>query len=180
LLAALPSVAAAVALIPWEGLLTVLTGTRPQASLTIGLPLVAAAVFLVLAWPAFRVLRRIELGSPVWTILLLTPVLHFFALHRIASGLDVRITDQLRNRSERPAAQRSATGALMIADATWVLSVLPWAIVVGVVVLYGWPSSGAFKIGPVCGTALAAVFAIANLAALESVQRQIVALLRKG
>jgi len=177
--AALPSVAAAVALVPWYQLMTVLTGTRPEGNLTTLLPAVAGLAFLLLLWPACQALRRIDVGSPVWTILLLVPLLHFFALHRIGSGLDVRIRGQLQSRDARSEAQRGGTGAMMAADVTWVLSILPWVLIIGVVVVRGWPTSRAFKIGPVCGTILAAVFAIANLAAMESVQRRIVALLRK-
>ena len=42
----------------------------------------------------------------------------------------------------------------------------------------GWPS-GTLKMAPVCGTILASFFAIANLAAMEGVQRQMVSLIRK-
>lgn len=180
MVAVLPSMAAAAALMPWGQLLTVVTGTRPSGALTTVLPSIAGLAFVLLLWPAYRTLRRIELGSPLWTILFLVPLLHFFALHRIACGLDERIRGQLRERDAHSEAQRSATGAMLIADVTWVLSVLPWAVVIGVAVLRGWPAGGAFKIGPVCGTVLAALFAVANLAALESIQRQIVTLLRKA
>lgn len=177
--AALPSVAAAAALLPWGKLLTVVTGSAaPAVSST--LPVVAGVAFCLLLLPAYRALQRIELGSPFWTMLFLVPVIHYFALHRIAQGLDRRIREQLQQRGERPESLHSATPAVIAADVGWALSILPWAVIAGVVLVNGWPAGGAFKAGPVCGTILAAFFAIANLAALERVQHQIVTLIRKA
>lgn len=178
--AILPSIAAAMALLPWDGVVLVITGARHEGTLLTILPVIAAVGFIALLFPAYRALRSIGLGSSVWTVLLLIPVLHFVALHRIAGGLDVRIREQLRGRGLRDEDMRSASASLIAADVIWVLTMLPWAAVVVIAISRGWPVGGAFKIGPICGTLLAAVFSIANLAALESVQRQIVALVRKS
>lgn len=178
--AALPSVAAVAALMPWEGLITLLKGTRPESGLWMAVPVGAAVAFFAMLVPASRALRTIELGSSGWTVLLSIPLLNYFALHRIAGGLDVRIREQLRGRGLQESDETGPSAALIAADVTWVLSVLPWLVVIGVAVIRGWPVSSAFKAGPVCGTLLAAVFAIANLAALESVQRRIVTLIRKA
>lgn len=176
--AALPSVAAAAALLPWSKLMMVVTGSAVPA-LTNTLPAVAGVAFCLLLVPAYRALRRVELGAPLWTMLSLVPVVHYFALHRIGQGLDRRIEEQLRARGERPESIHSAAPAFIAADVSWVLSILPWAVIAGIVLVKGWPAGGAFKVGPVCGTVLAAIFAIANLAAMERVQRQITALIRK-
>lgn len=178
--AILPSIAAAMALLPWDGVVLVITGARHESAILKILPVIAALGFIALLLPAYRALRSIGLGSSVWTVLLLIPVLHFVALHRIAGGLDVRIREQLRSRGLRDEDLRSATASLITADVIWVLTMLPWAAVVVIAISRGWPAGGAFKIGPISGTLLAAVFSIANLAALESVQRQIVALVRKS
>jgi hypothetical protein len=177
--AILPSMAAVTALMPWGSLMRVVTG-NPSPALAAMISAAAAIVFVALLWPAYRALRSIELGSPIWTILFLIPLLHFFALHRLASGLDARIHGQLRSRGERVEPTHSASMAVIAADVMWVLTILPWAVIVGIVLVNGWPAHSAFKIGPVCGTMLAALFAIANLAAMESVQRQIVTLIRKA
>jgi hypothetical protein len=175
--AVLPSVAAVAALAPWGRMLA--TSAVGSVAPLRSLPIVAGLAFLVLLVPAYRALRKIGVGSPLWTGLLLVPILHWFALHRIAADLDRRIDGQLRTMGQEKASRRPGM-ALAVADVTWVLSVLPWAIVVAYSLIRGWPSGGAFKLGPVCGTALAALFAIANLAALEGVQRQIVTLIRKS
>jgi hypothetical protein len=174
--ALLPSVAAAVALIPWAGV-------AKFAGISMGfvpvwLPAVAAILYLLLLLPAYRALHRASVDSRLWTFLLLIPLVHWFALHRIVARLGFRIQQGLRERGESSQAV-GASAALTIADFTWVFSMLPWVVVAGMSLLRGWPAGGMSKFGPVCGTILAAVFAIANLAALEGVQRQMVALLRK-
>lgn len=177
--AALPSVAAVAAFMPWSKLITVVTGSASPV-LAGAISTAAALAFVVLIWPAYRALRSIQLGSPLWTILLLVPLLHFFALHRIASALGGRIQAELGRRGEPEHATQGGSGALIAADITWVLCILPWAVVAAIVLINGWPAGGAFKAGPVCGTMLAATFAITNLAALERVQRQMVALIQKA
>ncbi|HOM49931.1 MAG TPA: hypothetical protein PLT93_02150 [Phycisphaerae bacterium] len=176
--AMLPSLAAVIALMPWSSLVRVVTGSSSPvlAGVISGAAVIA---FLALLWPAYRALRGIDLGSPIWTILFLVPLLHFFASHRLACGLDARIRDQMRSRGERVETVHGANVAVIVADVMWILTILPWAIVIGIVCVNGWPAHRAFKLGPVCGTMLAALFAIANLAALEAVQRQIVALISK-
>lgn len=178
--AALPSIAAVAALLPWPSLLAMLTGSGSHATMARSFQAISGLVFIVTLVPAYRALQSIRLSSPVWTILLLVPLLHFFALHRIASGLDARLAEQLQNRGDRPGALGSASGAMLAADLTYVLSILPWALVIAIVLVRGWPTSGAFKAGPVCGTMIAALFAIANLAAMEAVQRKVVALIRRA
>lgn len=170
--AVLPSIAAVATLAPWSRALGWVGPLR-------WLPIVAGLAFLVLLVPAYRVLRRLDVGSPLWTGLLLVPILHWFALHRIAADLDRRIDEQLRTRGQEKASHRPGI-ALAVADVTWILSILPWAAVVGLSVARGWSGSGVSRLGPVCGAVLAAFFAIANLAALEGVQRQIVTLIRKS
>jgi hypothetical protein len=52
---------------------------------------------------------------------------------------------------------------------------LSWLIVVAVAIIHGWPG----KPLPFCGMLLAAVFAVADLAALERIQRHLVHLFRE-
>ncbi|MBI4580907.1 MAG: hypothetical protein HY718_14460 [Planctomycetes bacterium] len=173
----LPSVGAVIAVLPW-GRVFAFLGIG-ASGVSRALPLVGAIAFVAALVPACRALRGVRLGAGHWTALVLVPLVHWFALHRIAGGLDTRIQQQLRERGEPPQSLRSAGAALLAADVTWVLSILPWAVVVVVSLARGWPSGGWSRFGPVCGTILAAVFAIADLAALEAVQRQMVRLVRK-
>jgi hypothetical protein len=174
----LPSVAAMVALIPWTQVLSVV-GAAGKANLFKPVPMVAGVAFVVLLIPAYRTLRTIGVGSSLWAGVLLIPIFHWFAMHRVAADLDRRIDEQLKVRGFEKASRRLGI-ALAIADVTWVLSILPWAGVVAFALIRGWSMGGVFKAGPVCGTILAAFFAIADLAAMEGVQRQIVTLIRKA
>ncbi len=172
----LPSIAAVVALAPWGKVVSIVTG---GVGLPSWVPLAAAIAFVLLCLPAAGALREVNMGSLPWAVLLLVPIVHWFALHRVATSLHNRISQQLQARGIENQPQ-SPRFALAIADTTWVLSVLPWAVMVGYSLARGWSAQGVFKLGSVCGTFLAALFAIANLAALETVQRQIVMLLRKA
>lgn len=172
----LPSVAAVAGLAPWGQVMSVVVGGTGMLG---WLPVAAGVAFVILCIPALRALRKVGVGSSRWTALLLVPIIHWFALHRIAAGLHGRIAEQLQARGIDKAPY-SPEVTLAIADATLVLSILPWMVMVGYGLACGWSNQGAFKFGPVCGTVLAALFAIANLAALEAVQRQIVTLIRKS
>jgi hypothetical protein len=172
----LPSVAVAVGLAPWGRVMSVVIGDTGMLD---WLPIAAGVAFLILCIPALRALREVGVGLSLWTGLLLVPIIHWFALHRIAADLHGRIGEQLKARGIDKAPY-SPEVTLAIADATWVLSILPWVVMVGYSLAYGWSNQGSLKFGPVCGTVLASLFAIANLAALEAVQRQIVTLIRKS
>jgi hypothetical protein len=173
----LPSVAAAVAMVPW-GTMLGLFGL--DASLARLVSAIAAVLFVVMFVPAHRALLRIHAGSSCWTGLVLVPFIHWFALHRVAAALSGRIQQQQVQRNAASQSPRTPSVAILLADITWVLTLLPWAVAIGVALTRGWPSNSMFKAVPVCGTVLAAAFAVANLAAMEGVQRQMVALIRKA
>ena len=175
--AVLPSVAVVLALAPWGRVATDTFGGA--ASVVHWVQVAAVVLFLVSLLPAYRALKDARVGASLWTGLLLVPIVHWFALHRLAAGLDRRIDEQLRARGQEKAS-RPLGLSLPIADATWVLTLLPWAAVLAYSLAHGWSNSSAFKLLPVCGTLLAVLFAIADLAALEGVQRQIVTLIRKA
>ncbi len=173
----LPSVGIAVALIPWSTLLSFFDLSSGLAKVLTG---VGAVGFLATLVPAYRALKSSQVGSPLWSALLLFPVLHWFALHRVAAGLDRRVRQGLIERGIPAEKHRNPSVVLLLSDFSGVLGLAPWVAVVVVSVYRGWPSGGMFKVAPVCGTILAALFAIANLAALEGIQRQFVTLLRKS
>jgi hypothetical protein len=174
--ACLPSVAAAYGLAPWPRLPVSRLALLP--GLTVGRAL-ALVLFIVLAAVAQRTMQRIRLGKPIWTALALIPGLHWFALHRVAAGLEARI-DRYAQPAQAESAPRSPSSAAMAAaDATWVLCMLPWLVVLGLSVARGWPGGFPAAVFPFCGMLLAAVFGIADLAALERVQRHFTRLIRR-
>jgi hypothetical protein len=148
------------------------------AGLTVGRVL-AIVLFVVLVLVAQRAMQRIRLGKPIWTALALIPGLHWFALHRIAAGLEARI-DQYTQPTPSESAPRSPSSvAMAAADATWVLCMLPWLVVLVLSVARGWPGGFPGSAFPFCGMLLAVVFGIAELAALERVQRHFTRLIRR-
>lgn len=174
----IPSAAAAVALLPWGPALSFF-GLR--SSLIAGtIPTVAAILFVVSLVPAYRMLRDARFSSPIWTFLLLVPILHLPASQRLAGQLGEAVREQLRARGEKPQSLHKPTAAMAVADITWVLTMLPWLVMIGVSLTRGWQSGGLFTAGPVCGTCLAGLFAISNLAAMEAIQRQMVLLVRRA
>lgn len=173
--AILPSIAAVIALVPWQQLMLILAG---GTSMPRWIPLAAGLAFVILCVPALRGLREAQVGSGLWAVLLLVPILQWPASHRLAGNLHRRICEQLQARTET--AVHPPRAAMAIADVTWVLGVLPWATIAGYVLVQGWSGQAVLKFGMVCGTVFAAFFAIANLAAMEAVQRQLVALIRKS
>ncbi len=177
----LPSVVVACTVAPWPSAYLVIGrimpslarqgGVRSETYGQLSLVGYAAAVllFLVLAAVGYRALRRIGLGGALWTALLFVPGMHWFAIHRIAAGLHRRIEASLAS-SDKTSSMSVPAASMALADVTWALCVVPWGVIFAVALIRGWPSVW----GPFCGMLLAAVFAIAELAAIERVQRHFV------
>lgn len=163
IVACLPSVAVLLLLTPWPGFLS-----NPAIRVA------AAVAFFVLLVLAQMTLQRIGLGPAVWTLLLLIPVLHWFAVHRLIGRLRCRLESRRQAEGE-PAAQEGPSLAIPIADATWVLTVAPWAVLVIMAFLgHSWPTAL-----PPCATILAGLFCVADVAAVEGLQRQFAAAVRR-
>lgn len=172
-LVVLPAAAAVLLAAPWPAMAIDRAATR-EAVVRIALPALGFAYVAMLPL-ALRVLSRKQVGGLVWRLLLLVPVLHWFALHRVLRTLDGRIRS-LRQRSgsngEEP---ESSLVAIPLADVTWFLAVVPWSyVLVRSMLDQQWS-----RLLAPCGAALVAVFAIADVAALEGVQRQFHHLLRR-
>jgi hypothetical protein len=189
----LPSIVAACALAPWPSAygfaLKLVPGLAAQGGPNspayhrlsfIGFAL-AAVVFVALVLLAYRTLQRIHLGKSHWTALSLIPGIHWFALHRIAADLETDIHEQqARHTHAKP--HSTGSTSMAAADVTWALCILPWLFVIVITCVRAWPGStgqGPAAVLPFCGMLMAAIFAIADLAALERVQRQFVALARE-
>jgi hypothetical protein len=189
----LPSIVAACVLAPWPSAYgfaaRIMPGLAaqggPQSSAYHRLSLIgfaiAAIAFVAFAILAYRALQGIRLGKPLWIVLAFIPGIHWFAFHRIAADLGTRIQEQQAQRTpDKP--QPTGSTSMAAADVTWALCALPWLLVVMITIIRAWPGSGGqgpIAVLPFCGMLMAAVFAIADLAALERVQRQFVPLVRE-
>jgi len=176
LLAVLPSVAAVLLLAPW---LDVLNAFHPSSLFRETLPRVMLPVlgslFIIFVFIAQYALRRIRLGPALWTLLLLVPVVHWFAMHRLLSPLQKRIQERYGERDDASGhPEQGPSISLILADVTWLLSILPW----GIVIVLALQDCSWSPVVPLCGTMLASVFAVADLAAMERLQRQFVGLLQ--
>lgn len=175
----LPSVLAVVVLAPWTQLLALFTSDASAHALArVAMP-AAVIGYLVSLVPAYRVLRKMEVGSPLVSVMCLVPLIHWLGQHRLAGQIGTRLEEQLIKRGDSPEMLVRAKPVLLAADLLWVLSILPWAVLFAISTYRGWPTGSASKLMPVCGTCLASLFAITNLAGLERVQRQVVRLVRK-
>lgn len=171
LLACLPAIILCLTLAPWPEL--VLAHRTLPAALTRVLLPVAGVLFLITLVLGYRALRRIRLGPPLWTVLLLVPFVHWFAMHRLLGHMRTRLETYQRGRGETPT--EGPILAVPIADVSWFLAVVPWVIVAGLRLAKGlW--SNYF---PPCGAALVALFAVADVAAMEGFQRHFTAVLRR-
>ena len=178
ILGALPATAALFILAPWPHFLTTSEAAR-LAMTRVTVP-IFCVLFVALAFVAHRALQRIQLGRPQWTLLLLVPIFHWFALHRLLTSLHARVRQRSQASGKLTDDDPGRGPAVIIADVTWVLSVLPWGILVILTLMAGeWPRTMPYSATPGCGTILAAPFAIADLAAMENLQRRFVALIRK-
>jgi hypothetical protein len=172
----LPSVAAAVGLAPWPRLAFLQTRVAGEWTLQ---QTIALVLFILLAIAAHRALQRIRLGRSLWTALALVPGIHWFALQRIVADLDQRIYRQ--HQACRPdEAGHFSSAARALADVTWVLCAVPWVVVIAVAAAKGWPDSLPMRGVPFCGLVAGVLFGVANLAALERVQRHFLRLLQES
>jgi len=182
----LPTILAAAILAPWPAMLhNVLTSSSDSLFgilITYRIPILAVA-FVASILMAQRVVRKIQLEPFVWTVLMFIPGFHWLAIQRLSKHLRHRIVacQTLGVDKTIDKAAKATPLAMTIADATWVLMILPWAAVVVFVLATGrWPKEFPQVMMPSCGILVAAGFAVANIAALESVQRQFVDYLRRS
>ncbi len=176
--ACLPATVVAVAVAPWPAVLNMYTPGVVLSEATfarVGLPTLVP-VYLVLLVLGTRALVHARLGPIVWSMLILVPILHWLALHRLLAVMRVRLHELDPGEQGAAPGGRQSNAAVAVATVTWFLGVLPWAVLAAATLVRDQFPSAIF---PFCGTLLTAVFAIADLAALEQVQRQFVSLLRK-
>lgn len=139
------------------------------------------AAFVLLLPFGQRALQRIRLGPPFWTFFALIPLVHMFAMHRVARSLEDRMRklDQQSAASAPQAEQEPGSPAGAIAEVAWFLAVAPWVIVAAVMLTRGeWSRGWAGSVSTCCGVLATMILVIADTAALEHVHRRFVALIR--
>jgi len=174
--ATLPAIAAVLLIAPWPEMFIKKVAGR-AAIMPVVLPALGAA-FVVSAFFAGRALKNIMPGRPIWTLLLLVPVLHWFAAHRLLRDMEVRLEQQLRGPDAPASPETTAGTAMTIADLALVLGALGWAAWV----IMGSRQTGFGIMGVLVrlfSILFGSLFAIADVAVMENVQRKYVALIRK-
>jgi hypothetical protein len=171
--ACLPALVAFLALVPWPSFIT----HDPQKLAVIERVLrpVGLVGFVAALFIGYLALKRVRLGPPVWSLLLLVPFLHWFAMHRLVRHFHTRLNEC--RQAQGFAANDGPSLALPIADVTWVFAMLPWAILVVVGMSRTPGLSWRDGVAP-CGAILTAIFAVADVATLEGLQRQLAVLLK--
>ncbi len=177
MITALPSLLVLLMVTPWARLILSNPDTR-ETFMGVLLPILAVGLVISLIFGLWA-MRRIQMGPGFWSFLSLLPVVHWFALHRLISRFHQRLSQQAED--EEQSHELSAPGiALALADVTWILSVLPWLVALVLGLVRGqWPAELPFAVAPMCGTGMIGLFLIANLAAMEHLQKLFVATLQK-
>ena len=176
LTAALPSFFALLIIAPWPNVLIADPTTRASAT-KILLPVLALlyATTIVLA---ARALQTVRFGSSLWSLLFLVPGLHWLAMHRLVREWHGR-ADEHRDEHTGEGAEASSAG-IVFADVCWLFTLLPWAVVLSVSWARGqWPDGVGYGLVPICATAWTVLFAVSDLAVLETLQRRFIALIDK-
>ena len=176
LVMALPATLAFAIIAPWSQV--ILPARAMQFAPNQMLVPVLGLAFVVSLSPAYRRAKNLSLGPSIWTLVMLVPLLHWLGIHRLLHGLHdriARLSDQ-QSSAEEVGPERSAAAA----DVLWLITVLPWLLIILLVVLRGAGTMGPmpYRVMPVCGALLFGLFSAADLAAMEKVQKRFVRLIR--
>ncbi|UCD29459.1 MAG: hypothetical protein JSV03_02960, partial [Planctomycetota bacterium] len=165
-------------LAPWAEYLI-----RPESARTALMRIMEPALmvlFLVLVCFGYGALRRVRLGPAKWTLLLLIPIFHWFAVHRMVTNLHSKLQHRMQERGHVVKDEPGFKALILVSDITWILSMLPWGLILFLSLLHNHlPAGLAYSAIRICGIAFAVVFAVGNLASMEYLQRQFVNEIRK-
>jgi hypothetical protein len=176
LVTALPATLAFAIVAPWPQVILPASAMQP-AAIRLLVPVLGLA-FLLSLMPAYRRARSLSLGPAIWTAAMLVPLLHWLGIHRLLNGLHGRI---VRLSGEQSSAEESGPQlSASAADVLWIITILPWLLIILLMVLKGTGtmSSMPYRIVPVCGAMLFGLFSAVDLAAMEKVQKRFVRLIR--
>jgi hypothetical protein len=175
LVAMLPAFFAMLFLTPFQEF-TIADPMKRQHLASILKPILGAG-YLILVFFAWRRLAAIRFGHNGWVILFFCPGLHLLALHRLAVRWQRRLDDRLQTARIR--SDPAAGGTLLLCDITWVAGMLA----VGLLVVMSGQDDAVwvnrlYKPAYLGTAALAAIFAIAQVALMENLQRRFLAALQ--
>lgn len=174
----LPSIALFLLISPWPNLVSGVASERITIW-RITLPTLGLTTFVLIAI-AQKALRDWGIDSVVRRCLLLIPLLHWFALHHWIIRFDRELNRLAEEKNEVKLTHSDPGAAVSLARAMWFLGVLPWLVLVPARVFnMPWLSISIFKGAAICSLLFTCVFAVADTAAMENVQRKFVALLRR-
>ncbi len=176
LVMALPATLAFAVVAPWPQL--ILSPGPMQAAVTRLLIPALALAFLLSLTMAYRRARGLALGSAVWSFVILVPLLHWLGIHRLLGGLHDRMA---RFSGRQASAEDSGAGvSATAADVLWIITILPWLLLILLTVVQGAGAAGAMthRVVPVCGAMLFGLFSAVDLAAMEKLQKRFVRLIR--
>lgn len=173
----LPSIPFFLLISPWPNLLSEVASERISLW-RIAVPIMVSS-YIVLLFLAQRVLRDLGVGSIVHRCILLVPLLHWFALYPWMLQFD-RELNRLAEEKNDPHLTRSGPGAaISLSRFSWFLGILPWMFLLPAR-MFGvpWLNGSLFMAAAVCSLLFTCVFAVADTAAMENVQRKFVTLIR--
>lgn len=174
----LPSIPFFLLIAPWPNWVSTAASDRTMIW-RITLPTLGLTAIVLIAI-AQKALRDLGVDSTIRRCLMLVPLLHWFTLHQWIIRLD-RELNRLAEEKNDIQLTRSDPGAVVtLSRVMWFLGVLPWLILIpGRMCDIPWLSASMFKGAAVCSLVFTCIFAVADTAAMEAVQRKFVTLLRR-
>lgn len=126
-------------------------------------------------------LKRIGVGSTGSRLALLVPVIHWLALHRMMRRAHTELSERLAGPSTQEPESGNEKVLSILADAFWVIGILPWAGVAAFALARGgWPAGALYTIVPLCCTFCTGIYAVLDVAAMEQLQRRFLAAFRRA
>lgn len=164
------------AILPSLAMVALLAGLTWGRGLNWPTVLVLLVVWAGLTFIGRAALNRAGLGGGLWGLLLMIPGLHWPAVHRLSGDVAERLVDS----QAEPDGVKGSRTLLQAASLVWVITIVPWLVLLALTIANTWPQSGKARFAPLCATAPAVVFAILDLAAIENVQQRFVAWLKRA
>jgi hypothetical protein len=166
----LPSLALLALIAPWPMLLIPRAAAR-AATMQVLVP-VLLLLFCGLAIVSVRAIRRLGLAKGFWSVLLLVPLVHWLAVHRVLHTLASRLAKPAVEHGQTISQPRTAGSGVLL-----ILAIVCWAS--WIALLWTDQSGAALRAAQGLSVLLGALFAVTDVATMEGLQRQFVTVLRK-
>ncbi len=162
--------------LPSLAVIALLAALTSRRGLSLPAALGLLAVLAALMFVGSTGLKRARLGAGIWGLLLMVPGLHWPAVHRLSAEL----ADRMVEPDAQPARASGSRTLLRAASVVWLVTLLPWLVLVILTLSDAWPERGRVRFAPLCAMAPAIVFAVLDLAAMENVQQRFVAWVKRA